>query len=84
MYGKSQQGGQQSAKRRATLGRESGVLAEALEGEKDDDTDQDRSIEMSELGEYVKKRVAELTNNKQTPNTRRVNLEGDFILAKTK
>ena len=60
------------------------MLAEALEGEKDDDTDQDRSIEMSELGEYVKKRVAELTNNKQTPNTRRVNLEGDFILAKTK
>ena len=39
---------------------------------------------MSELGEYVKKRVSELTNNKQTPNTRRVNLEGDFTLAKTR
>ena len=39
---------------------------------------------MSEVGEYVKKRVAELTNNKQTPNTRRVNLEGDFTLAETK
>ena len=38
---------------------------------------------MSELGEYVKKRVADLTNNKQTPNTRRVNLEGDFVVAKT-
>ncbi|MEY3480299.1 MAG: hypothetical protein RIQ71_1074 [Verrucomicrobiota bacterium] len=38
---------------------------------------------MSELGKYVKKRVCEVTNNKQTPNTRRVNLEGDFTLAKT-
>jgi len=41
-------------------------------------------MQMSELGEYVKKRVAEMTNNKQTPSTRRVNLEGDFTLAKTK
>jgi len=39
---------------------------------------------MSELGEYVKKRVAELTNNKQTPNTCRVNFEGDFTVAETK
>ena len=60
------------------------AVLEALDGKKDADTDKDGSIEMSELGEYVKKRVAELTNNKQTPNTRRVNLEGDFTLAKTK
>ena len=60
------------------------AVLEALDGKKDADTDKDGSIEMSELGEYVKKRVSELTNNKQTPNTRRVNLEGDFTLAKTK
>ena len=46
--------------------------------------DNDSSVRTSELGEYVKKRVSQLTNNKQTPNTRRVNLEGDFTLATTK
>jgi hypothetical protein len=40
-------------------------------------------IEISVLGEYVKKRVSELTNSKQTPNTQRVNLKGDFSVAKT-
>jgi hypothetical protein len=59
------------------------AVLEALDGKKEADTDKDGSIEMSELGEYVKKRVSGLTNNKQTPNTRRVNLEGDFTLAKT-
>jgi len=59
------------------------AVLEALDGKKDADTNKDGSIQMSELGEYVKKRVSELTNNKQTPNTRRVNLEGDFTLAKT-
>jgi len=60
------------------------AVLEALDGNKDADTNKDGSVQMSELGEYVKKRVSELTNNKQTPNTRRVNLEGDFTLAKTK
>ena len=60
------------------------AVLEALDGNKEADTDKDGSIEMSELGEYVKKRVSELTNNKQTPNTRRVNLEGDFVLVETK
>jgi uncharacterized protein YecT (DUF1311 family) len=59
------------------------AVLEALDGNKEADTNKDGSVQMSELGEYVKKRVAELTNNKQTPNTRRVNLEGDFTLAKT-
>jgi hypothetical protein len=59
------------------------AVLEALDGKKDADTNKDGSVQMSELGEYVKKRVSELTNNKQTPNTRRVNLEGDFTLAKT-
>jgi hypothetical protein len=51
---------------------------------KDADINKDGYVQMSELGEYVKKRVSELTNNKQTPNTRRVNLEGDFPLATAK
>ena len=59
------------------------AVLEALDGKKEADADKDGAIEMSELGEYVKKRVSELTNNKQTPNTRRVNLEGDFTVAKT-
>jgi uncharacterized protein YecT (DUF1311 family) len=59
------------------------AVLEALDGKKEVDTDKDGAIEMSELGEYVKKRVSDLTNNKQTPNTRRANLEGDFTLAKT-
>lgn len=54
-----------------------------LRGARVADTNKDDSVQMSGLGEYVKKRVSELTNNKQTPNTRRVNLEGDFTLAKT-
>ena len=37
---------------------------------------------MSELADYVKIRFATLTNNKQSPNVRRVNLEGDFALSK--
>ena len=60
------------------------AVLEALDGKREADTNKDGSVQMSELGEYVKKRVSELTNNKQTPNTRRVNLEGDFALAKTK
>ena len=39
---------------------------------------------LSELADYVKTRVAALTINKLSPNVRRVNLEGDFTLAKTK
>jgi hypothetical protein len=42
----------------------------------------DGSVTMSELAEYVKSRVATLTNNKQSPNVRRVNLESDFALTK--
>jgi TPR repeat protein len=60
------------------------AVLEALDGTKDADANKDGSVQMSELGEYVKKRVAGLTNNKQTPNTRRVNLEGDFVLSKSK
>jgi uncharacterized caspase-like protein len=60
------------------------AVLEALDGTKDADANKDGSVQMSEMGEYVKKRVAELTNHKQTPNTRRVNLESDFVLSKSK
>ena len=60
------------------------AVLEALDGKLGADSNKDGSVQMSELGEYVKKRVSELTNNKQTPNTRRVNLEGDFAVARTK
>ena len=36
---------------------------------------------MKELCESVKKRVQDLSGGKQTPNTRRLNLESDFPLA---
>ena len=56
------------------------ALIEALRGEKAADADQDGSITMSEAADYVKKRVGELSNGKQNPTVRRVNLEGDFEL----
>jgi hypothetical protein len=46
-------------------------------------TKKDGSMEMSEFRQSFKKRVSELTNNRQTPNTRRVNPDGDLTLAKT-
>ena len=58
------------------------AVLEALDGKKEADANKDGSVQMSELAEYVKARVAELTNNKQTPNVRRVNLEADFALSK--
>ena len=58
------------------------AVLEALDGKKSSDTNKDGSVTMSELADYVKTRVAALTNNKQSPNVRRVNLEGDFTLSK--
>ena len=57
------------------------AVLEALDGKEGADANKDGSVTMSELADYVKSRVATLTNNKQSPNVRRVNLEGDFILA---
>jgi hypothetical protein len=42
----------------------------------------DGSPEMIHLGEYVEKCISELAINQQTPNTRRVYLEGGFYKAK--
>jgi hypothetical protein len=58
------------------------AVLEALDGKEGADANKDGSVTMSELAEYVKSRVATLTNNKQSPNVRRVNLEADFALAK--
>ncbi len=59
------------------------AVLEALDGKKEADLNKDGDVQMSELADYVKLRVAELSKNKQTPNVRRVNLEGDFTLVKT-
>jgi uncharacterized caspase-like protein len=58
------------------------AVLEALDGKEGSDANKDGSVTMSELADYVKTRVAALTNNKQSPNVRRVNLEGDFALSK--
>ncbi len=58
------------------------AVLEALDGKEGSDANKDGSVTMSELANYVKTRVATLTNNKQSPNVRRVNLEGDFALSK--
>jgi hypothetical protein len=58
------------------------AVLEALDGKEGSDANKDGSVTMSELAEYVKTRVATLTNNKQSPNVRRVNLEADFALTK--
>ncbi|MCX6131931.1 MAG: caspase family protein, partial [Proteobacteria bacterium] len=54
------------------------AVIEAMEGKGDADANKDGLIQMTEITQYVKKRVSDLSNNKQTPNIRRVNLEGDF------
>jgi len=42
------------------------------------DTSKDQSISVSEVRDYVGKRVNELTNGRQTPTSRTENLENDF------
>jgi len=59
------------------------AVLEALDGKKEADLNKDGDLQMSEIAEFVKLRVAELSKNKQTPNVRRVNLECDFSLIKT-
>ena len=54
-------------------------VLEALDGAKGV-ADKDGVIHVSEVINYVKKRVNELTKGKQTPNTRRMNVECNFPL----
>ena len=60
------------------------AVLEALDGKNAADADKDGKVTMKELCESAKKRVQELSGGKQTPNTRRLNLESDFPLATTK
>lgn len=62
---------------------ENGVFTYAvLEGLKTKNADKDKSgdIRVSELRDYVIEKVSDLTNGKQTPTSRRENLEFDFIV----
>jgi uncharacterized protein YecT (DUF1311 family)/uncharacterized caspase-like protein len=58
------------------------ALMEALEGKAT--PNKDGKITISAIGDYVKKRVQDLTKGKQNPNLRGVNLEEDFTLSSTK
>ena len=60
------------------------AVLEALDGINGADADKNGKVTMKELCESVKKRVQELSGGKQTPNTRRLNLESDFPLATVK
>jgi len=57
------------------------AVLEALDGKNAADADKDGHVTMKELCESVKKRVQDLSGGKQTPNTRRLNLESDFTVA---
>jgi hypothetical protein len=54
------------------------ALMEALDGKAT--PNKDGQITISAIGDYVKKRVQDLTKGKQNPNFRGVNLEEDFVL----
>jgi uncharacterized protein YecT (DUF1311 family)/uncharacterized caspase-like protein len=55
------------------------ALMEALDGKAT--PNKDGQIAISTVGDYVKKRVQDLTKGKQNPNLRGVNLEEDFALS---
>lgn len=57
-------------------------LMEALDGKAT--PNKDGQITISSIGDYVKKRVQDLTKGKQNPNLRGVNLEEDFTLGSKK
>ena len=58
------------------------ALMEALDGKAE--KNKDGQLTISAVGNYVKKRVQNLTKGKQNPNLRGVNLEEDFPLATSK
>jgi uncharacterized caspase-like protein/uncharacterized protein len=58
------------------------ALMEALDGKAT--PNKEGQINISSIGDYVKKRVQDLTKGKQNPNLRGVNLEEDFTLGSTK
>jgi hypothetical protein len=58
------------------------ALMEAIDGKATHN--KDGQITISTVGDYVKKRVHNLTKGKQNPNLRGVNLEEDFTLGASK
>jgi len=58
------------------------ALMEALDGKAA--ANKDGQITITTVGDYVKKRVQDLTKGKQNPNLRGVNLEEDFTLSAAK
>jgi uncharacterized protein YecT (DUF1311 family)/WD40 repeat protein len=58
------------------------ALMEALDGKAT--PNKDGQITISTVGDYVKKRVQDLTKSKQNPNLRGVNLEEDFTVSAIK
>jgi hypothetical protein len=58
------------------------ALMEAIDGKAT--PNKDGQITISAIGDYVKKRVQDLTKGKQNPNLRGVNLEEDFTLGMAK
>ena len=58
------------------------ALMEALDGKAT--ANKEHQITISSIGDYVKKRVQDLTKGKQNPNLRGVNLEEDFALGSAK
>ena len=58
------------------------ALMEALDGKAT--PNKNGQITISSIGDYVKKRVQDLTKGKQNPNLRGVNLEEDFVLGAAK
>ena len=59
------------------------ALMEALDGKASPNKDGQITISSTD-GDYVKKRVQDLTKGKQNPNLRGVNLEEDFTLGASK
>jgi uncharacterized caspase-like protein len=58
------------------------ALMEALDGKAT--PNKDGQITISSIGDYVKKRVQDLTKGKQNPNLLGVNLEEDFAMGVVK
>jgi hypothetical protein len=58
------------------------ALMETLDGKAT--SNKEGQITISSIGDYVKKRVQDLSKGKQNPNLRGVNLEEDFSLGTAK
>ena len=60
------------------------AVLEALDGHQGVDANSDGAVQISEITKYVAKRVSDLSQSKQSPNVRRINLEADFSITSFK